>query len=141
LPTQTVNGITQPGVGDLIQLTVLKTRLFAGPSESRPGIPYDTNTTNFQTSIQNALNYTFGQNVFAVTVPNATTINITAGTANPDPTGTNDDFYPPSNAGQNVSGRIFGTSNLPLFNAVTPLSEFQTITFPANFVATSTYTV
>ena len=122
--------ITVPGTfqnGDTFFLTVFGVRL--------PIIYDNTSTANLVANIQGVLDQAFGENIFAVTAPNVTTIDISPGTAT-DTLGLTPDF---GAAGR--TGPVLRTANLPNIQANFPVAELQTITFPAQFVTGSTYRI
>ena len=85
---------------------------------------------------------TFGLNVFTAMNATANSIDITGGNANDNPSdGTAPNLNVPTNGGNFIIGSILRTADIPTFSAYFPVSETQTITFPANFTAQSTYQV
>lgn len=122
--------ITVPGTfqnGDRFFLTVFGVQL--------PIIYDNTSTANLVANIQGVLDQAFGENIFAVSAPNVTTIDISPGTAT-NTLGLTPDF---GAAGQ--TGPVLRTANLPNIQANFPVAEVQTITFPAQFVTGSTYQI
>ena len=81
IPTQTVNGVVQPTINNPITFTVLGVKVTALYDTGR--IPAPASRSSRRTS--RTLDQAFGRNMFAVNVPNATTIQIAAGVAAPDP--------------------------------------------------------